>query len=238
MAVNFSGILPITATFTGNDYYSPSTGQGSFSLKSAKQLKQDALSYLRNIQVNSKQSGYDVAKAMEFINGSLIAALWTDASRLDSKQGHKVFDSEKIAVQELLKILEDKGRHADTAINDNIQATIDQLIRADNLLVKVAIYTAKNATIQSKFQKQFEHEISLAEKELTSAQANLSTDKQAQAIDSYREAWLHAQLAIKFGVSNKNSLMAVSATVLLTACGVFVAKKKRSRKRKQQINHN
>ncbi|AEA46073.1 vWA domain-containing protein [Archaeoglobus veneficus] len=173
--------------------------QAKIDVKSARWLKQDAIAELEAINTTSKQAQHDINKAIKLIKESLNPALWVDDSRLDPKHGHKVFDREKHAVKELLKIVEERGKHADAAIVDEVKTVIDKITKADELLALIAITDAKNAEIvDPKFEKKVEQEIAKAEEELAKAYQALGADNPDKAIDHFKLAWKHAQLAIKF----------------------------------------
>jgi hypothetical protein len=167
-------------------------------VKSASWLKNEAITQLKSIQSTNKQTQDNINKATELIQGSLDSYLWTDASRLNSQQGQKVFDGEKNAVMKLLKI-------TDPSILDKIKTIIDKITKADSILAKVAIYDAKNPLIQEPqpipdltFRKQVDPTIANAEKELAKAYQELKNNKPDKAIDQFKKAWQYAQLAIKF----------------------------------------
>ena len=190
---------PLTAEFAGDEYYKPSINVSTFTVKSAKWLKQEAIGELEAIDTDNKHAQKDIEKAIELINESLNPNLWIDASRLDPKHGHKVFDREKHAVKELLKITEERGEHAEPAIADDVEAVIDKIVKADEQLAIVAINDAKNTPVQDpKFQEKVEQEIAKAEEELANAYAEIEAGNPDKAIDDLRKAWKHAQLAIEF----------------------------------------
>jgi len=63
----------------------------------------------------------------------------------------------------------------------------------------VAINDVKNTPVQDlKFQEKVEKEIAKAEEELANAYAEIEAGNPDKAIDDFRKAWKHAQLAIKF----------------------------------------
>ena len=118
------------------------------------------------------------------------------AARLDTKHGHKVFDEEKKAVKHLMKITEEKGEHADTAIvKGEVEAVIEKLTEeADEQLAVVAINDAKSIPIQdAEKQDKVDTEIAKAEEELDKAHQELAKDKPDKAIDHFKLAWEHAQ---------------------------------------------
>ena len=124
--------------------------------------------------------------------------MWNGTTRLDTKHGHKVFDEEKKAVKHLKKITEEKGKHADPAIVDDVNASIEKLTEADEQLAVVAINDAKNTPVQDpEKQDKVDTEIAKAGDELAKAGDKLNEGKPDKAIDHYKKAWEHAQQAIK-----------------------------------------
>jgi hypothetical protein len=72
----------IFVIFAGNEYYNSAKGQGTFTLKSAKWLKQDAISELEKVKTGDKKTDKKIDKIIWFINQSLDKNLWQDASHL------------------------------------------------------------------------------------------------------------------------------------------------------------
>lgn len=167
--------------------------------QSARQLKQDTLTKIKIIQSDNKQAQNDIDKATEDIENSLEPELWINASRLDPKHGHKVFDREKQAIKNLLKIIEERGRHDDSKIAAELQTVIDNLVKADILLARTAIYDAESITVEDpKFQEKIDKEISKAKEELEKAFQEIANDNQDKAIDYLKRAWESAQIAVEF----------------------------------------
>jgi len=208
---NLTEIYPIIVNFAGSEYYKEVASQAEFALKSARWLKRNATEELETIDTTNEHSQHNIDKAIEALTDSLSPSLWTDASRLDPKHGHKVFDEQKKAVKELLKITSEKGKHADSVIKDEIEVVIDKITKADELLAKISICDAKNTPVSDpKFQEKVDKEIEKAEEELTKAYLELADDKSDKAIDHFKKAWKHAQLAIKFarketGIEKENN---------------------------------
>lgn len=203
--VNLTEIYPITVSFAGNENHLSAEGRGDFTLQGAKQLKQDALTKLENIQSNNKQIQNDINKAVKNINSSLNSELWIDASHLDSKRGHKVFDREKQAVKSLLKIIKEKEKHNDFRIITGLQTVIDGLLKTDMLLTMVAIYDAENIqTDDTNLQKKIDSEINKAKEELEKALQKANENNPDKAIDYFKKSWNSAQLAIDFLLDKTN----------------------------------
>lgn len=152
--------------------------------------KEEALSKLKDAKpfTADKHTQKEIDKAIKHIQKSLDPDLWVDDScRLDAKHGHKVFDEEKKAVKHLMKILKDKKE-------DQVQAAIDKLMEADEILAETAIEDAK--ALESTDPKVI-HEIEKAERELAKAKEDITKERYDRAVDHFKKAWRHAQHAIK-----------------------------------------
>lgn len=190
----------IDTTFSGDEDYLPSFDSNSFEiLGSAKWFKKDAIGNLEAISTTNKHAQEDIEKAIKYINQSLNESLWSDASHLEPQHGHKIFNEEKMAVQHLMKITEERGEHTDPAIVEEVRAIIKKLIKADEKLAVVAIFDVKNIPLQDpKFNDKVDLEIIKAEEELNKAYQEVANNRSDKAIDNFKKAWEHAQLAIKF----------------------------------------
>ena len=128
-----------------------------------------------------------IEKATKRIQKSLNTDFWNaDADTLTQEFGKKVFNKEKRAVKELMKIKNPDAQ---------IQIVIDTLILVDQTLAQNAIDDAiSNPDANSK-------QIEKAQKAMTKAQKDLDKEKFDKAINHYKQAWKHAQKAIN---SNMN----------------------------------
>jgi hypothetical protein len=139
-----------------------------------KQLKEQALAAI-----------IDYNKVIKHIQKSLDDKYWEDDSYL-TKKGKKVFEEEKKAVKELMKI-EKK--------DSSVSPAIGFLVEADRLLAQIAIDYAVDTGGDAKKIAKAEKEIAKAEKEMANAQKDIDKGKYDKAIDHYRKAWEHAQKA-------------------------------------------
>ena len=143
-----------------------------------------------------------IEKAIAHINKSLNPDFWDTDSTL-TKKGKKVFDEEKKAVKELMKI-EDI----------DVSESIDSLVSIDKTLAKIAIgmatitATAAGCYVEGNDDPECDKplkEIDKAEDEMGKAQEELDhmkkdgtlDPKYDKAIDHYKKAWEHAQKAMK-----------------------------------------
>lgn len=165
-------------------------------------LKQEAIEDLESINGESKHTQKEIDKAIKEIGKSLDAKLWIDDVTLDSKKGHKVFDSEKKAVKSLMKTLEDKKKKhvASDDAKPIIQGVIDSLVSIDRQLATDAFEEANTSDNQS--DKKSKKELDKSEKELAKGDSEESKDKFDKAIDKYKKVWKHAQKAMKHQISD------------------------------------
>ena len=182
-------LMPDTYTFTLTV-----TLQYEGSARAARSIKEEALSELEatKLLTPDKHTLKKINKAIKHIQKSLDPDLWVDDSALDVKRGHKVFDEEKKAVKPLMKILKAKKEHQ--AVKDRVQAAIDKLMTADELLADTVINDAK--ALGSTDPKVI-YEIEKAEKKLTNAKEKIVKERYDRAVDHFKKEWKHAQHAIK-----------------------------------------
>jgi len=212
---------PIEVIFAGNDYYQPAQGQANFLLKSAKWLKQEAVSELEAAKTGNWLNNLEIEAAKKLIQDSLSSGFWVDASHLIffekncSKQGQSEIDPDKIDPQKLFDAGNINGINKNCSwfesglrvFGDEYLATkllqkkiankpiIGKLTKADQLLAKVALYDAENAPVKNPNNaKTVGLQISKAKEQLIKAEQE-SSDK---AIIRLAISWLRSQLAIKF----------------------------------------
>ena len=146
----------------------------------------------RLLPTGDKKTDHRIEEAIKHINKSLGPNLWETDLTL-TKKGKEVFEEEKKAVHELMKIVRSGGPSAGDA-----QTAIDTLVSADETLAQNAIDEAIAVGGDPK-------EIAKAEEEMTKAQQELDHTKKDgtpdprydKAIDHYKKAWEHACKANK-----------------------------------------
>ena len=117
-----------------------------------------------------------VEKAIKSLQRSLNAEWWVDAMTLDAKDGKKVFDEEKKAIQELEKA--------------GVGATVIQaLLNADEALAQKAIDDAVAAGGDQK-------KIDKANREMAKAADEIAEGNFSKAVEHFRKAWEEAQKAL------------------------------------------
>lgn len=144
-----------------------------------KMYKQQAIDFLSALlETANKNDKKRIDKAITRIDKSLGGDLWEDDSHL-TKKGKEVFDKEKKAVKELMKV-----KHLD------VTNAIDSILSADALLAQTAIDEAITAGGDQK-------EIDKANKEMNKGRKEIDKGKYDKAIDRYKKAWEHAQKSLK-----------------------------------------
>lgn len=133
---------------------------------------------------NRKDDGR-IQKAILRIQQGQNPRYWLSDYYLVENQGKRVFDRDKQAIQELMKLLDNGNVPAAP-----IQAAIDQLLTADQTLVELALDLAiANGGKADK--------ISEAQKELANALSEIASGDYDEAAANFREAWQNASKAIK-----------------------------------------
>jgi len=148
-----------------------------------------AIELLESSVGTDKKTIKGIEKAVKNIIKSQDEKYWETGDTL-TKHGKKVFDGEKKAVKELLKIIKkDKETESYNAI---LSSVIDELVRIDSTLANNALSEAQLLSGEK-----VEKEIVKAEKELVKAADELAKGKPDKAIDKFKKVWEHAQHAIK-----------------------------------------
>ncbi len=151
-----------------------------------KLLKQNSLSELDSLTVFDKKDQKRIDKAFEYITKSLDEKYWVDDYSL-SEKGKKVFDNEKKAVKELLKVK-----------SVDVSGVILDLVEADRILVQLAIDSIPTDSGIKKINKK----LGEANKEMDDAEKDLAKNKPDKAIDHYKKAWDHSSLGHILDMSN------------------------------------
>lgn len=134
----------------------------------------DDLATLLSSGSGDKKTVKILEKAIKHLEKSLADELWEDNYHLSSK-GIKVFEEEKTAVHELMKINE-----------LDVSTSIDALVEADRMLARIAIDEAVNEKDEAK-----------AEGEMDKALDERDNGNFDKAIEHYKQAWHHATKALK-----------------------------------------
>ena len=147
-----------------------------------------------------------IEKAIREVQKSLEPRLWEDDLHLDTKHGNKVFDRERAAVRELMRVLrdnyDDDDRHRKNEVSAEalaaIEAAIDDLVAADRILAQTALDDANAAEVQDpKRERQVERELARALMDLNRGDSEQADDDHDDAIKKYKSSWRHSLKAIK-----------------------------------------
>jgi DNA/RNA endonuclease G (NUC1) len=166
------------------------TRSGSFTVTvlGGRAVKENVLSQLRALRatVTDPQDGQQLDKAISKLSQSLDPGLWVDQIHLEWRQGHKVFDLEKDAVNTLVNLQKNKKSPISDAL---LQGFINDMVAVDRLLALVAIHDAVIAGVDAKKLEQ-------ARKEMEKGDADVAKGKYENAIGDYGNAWKKAQEAM------------------------------------------
>ncbi|MEJ2748695.1 MAG: carbohydrate binding domain-containing protein, partial [Anaerolineae bacterium] len=132
------------------------------------------------LPTGNKQDDHRIEKAINRLEQSQNENYWLNAYYLVETQGKHVFDRDKQAIQELMKV---------TTAEDAAQAAIDQLLAAEGTLVDLAIQQA--IANEGRADK-----ITEALIEQANAEAAIAAGDYDEAAANYREAWHNASKAI------------------------------------------
>jgi hypothetical protein len=159
-------------------------------------LKSGTIAKLEAAKTGDKKIDKETDRIIKHIQNSLKGSLWIDDWHLAVKHGKKIFHEEHTAVKHIQK--ETKKKSTPDEVKTIYVEVISDLVKADELLAKVAIKDAKNTPISDPHKgKIVNHEIEMAEKELAKAYEELEKDRPDKAIKKFEKAWEHAQHAIK-----------------------------------------
>ncbi len=184
-------------------------------------LKADAILGLDLSKVGSKHIDRSIDHIIKFIERSLREKYWKDATHLDPKHGTSVFCYEFVATLKM-EMYDHYIRHLEKTITRweakgydttwlklklatvlNTQSTFEsviyQLVKADELIVRVALAEAENTPVKlPKFQGKFDKELAKANEYFLKAMEKIEDEDYSKAIRYFCKSWDHAQNAIKF----------------------------------------
>jgi predicted extracellular nuclease len=180
VATGFAGFLSVSGSIRDKDG-GTTTYVASVQVASSRDAKiavRNALAGL--LPTGDRRNDDRIRKAIERIDDSLRANLWNGGSRL-TRQGNRVFDLERQAVQELQKV---------TGVNAVVAGAISELVRIDRALAQVAIADAIAAGGDAR-------DIAKAQQSLADGDAQAARPDPDKAIQEYKKAWESAIKAIR-----------------------------------------
>jgi AraC-like DNA-binding protein len=144
--------------------------------------------------------------------------LWENYDHLDEQHGHMVFNEERKAVNHMLKGIKlmneriyEIMQNCEELSEDDLaelfalkqaiiifEVVIMKLVLADKILAEVAIQDAEDTSIVNpKKDSKVKHHLKIATNYLERAKKDMTENNPDKAINDYKCAWHHAQLAIK-----------------------------------------
>ncbi|MBF8295611.1 MAG: Calx-beta domain protein [Bacteroidetes bacterium] len=171
----------------------------TFTKKTELQLLQSLLQDLNTLRdaTSDKDDAKTLDDVIKSIGTALSSAYWFDGAHLQAKQGEKVYDETKNAVNKLRNLL--KGKKSLIA-DATLQGFIDRIIQIDRTLVTTAIDEAVQ-------QGGNPRDISKAKDELAAGDGDIGTAKYESGLEHFRNAWKNAVAALP----KSNSVAAASA---------------------------
>ncbi|MFX1511400.1 MAG: PKD domain-containing protein, partial [Promethearchaeota archaeon] len=190
-----------------------------------RDLKENVIFELETIKTGDKHVDKKINSIIVYIKLSLSEKLWVDTTHLDPKYGALVFQYELWAEIHLqirhklctyfIPILEHqinrlKAKGCDTtclelklarmyAALPVLESTIFKLVKADELIVRVAFADAESTTVQNpKWQTKVDHMLMKTREFMTKAAEKVEEEHFATAICHYKVAWKFSQQAIKW----------------------------------------
>jgi hypothetical protein len=165
--------------------------QGCFT--SLRERKEQTIEILNQTHSEEKKIEHGINKMIDTIEKSLEDKLWQNEYELTLKDGHKVFDNEKKAVKEGMKIIKDKKTTEEA--KETVKQTIEELVSVDR---HIAENLNKEAS-QYGGTKKIDHELEKAQKYLAKAYEELekSKCKYDKVVNNLKKSWEHSQKAIK-----------------------------------------
>jgi uncharacterized repeat protein (TIGR01451 family) len=155
---------------------------------SVKKYKEKVLTDLTTLRdtVSDKKDGKTLDDAIKRLSGSLDAGLWMSENTLVTKNGKNVFLREKDAIVKLSNLIKKNNG----SIAGTLQGFINRLVAADHALAAIAIHQAMSATGNP-------NQILIAQNELARGDQSANNTQYVTAIGHFRNAWQHAQQAMK-----------------------------------------
>jgi hypothetical protein len=153
-------------------------------ISTARWYKDDAVLELENAKTGNPRIDRRIDKAIAEIEESLDDTLWVDDNRLSLEKGGEVFNLEKKAVKELMKLLLD--RNAPESLKQVCSLVIGKLVTADQIIVETAFQDVKAHQGES---PEIDEAIRKAELEILKAEEQLALGRPDKAIEHYKKAW-------------------------------------------------
>lgn len=155
---------------------------------SLRQYKQRVLSDLTPLFVatTDKQDKYNLHEAIEDIGDALKSKRWIDDNTLTSNAGVEVFTRERDATSTLVSLI----KHNNSGLATVLPGFIRRLVAVDRGLADIALNQAISASGRP-------NRIVQAQQQMAQGDTSAGAAKYTSAIGHYKNAWQHAQAAMK-----------------------------------------
>lgn len=147
VTIQHAGMASVICHDTGNywvidDIVTDAPGVPLPTPSSPRELKNDAISELNAAKLLTSETWLlkEIDSAVYCIQKSLTSSFWVDDSHLNLQSGYSVFEWEVGALMQLLPILTSKAK---VDVKNIVQAVINKLMKADEILASTAIKEAK-----------------------------------------------------------------------------------------------
>jgi parallel beta-helix repeat protein len=168
-----------------------------------KSIISSTVTLLENAKTGDEKIDNQIDKAIEHLQRSINIdpnnpekawkhyPLWRNEIHLDPKQGHKVFNEIKKAINILMKLIEDKDIPQE--LKDTLREVIDNLIKMVEIIAK-SIY---EYALEYAGSEKVDLELEKSENEFVKSEIMVKMNHYGKAIDCYKKAWEHSLQAVK-----------------------------------------
>jgi uncharacterized repeat protein (TIGR01451 family) len=185
-----TSVITNTASITANTS-DPDLGNNTSTVTttvSVNRYKQNVLADLTTLlgTVTDRQDRHKLHEASEALADALDPNSWFNSNTLVVKEGDEVFTEEQDAVGILGALI----KHNNSGISGTLQAFVNRLVAVDRALADIAISQAISAGGRP-------NQIAQAQNHLAQGDSRAGAGKYTAAINHYKNAWQHAQKALK-----------------------------------------
>lgn len=165
------------------------TGSAQFIIQSPRQLKIESLAKLKSIETDNKLIRKELDKAIKNLENSLSEKYWDDDFHLNSRYGYKMFNEEKQAMQNLVKILKTKELSVSSDIKKDVRVVMTQLVQSDILLLQVIISERDIKVKNPVFQKIIDSGLNAFRGKIEKFVQNTDYYSSGQVFDGFNGLW-------------------------------------------------
>ncbi|MCK5560379.1 MAG: hypothetical protein KAJ51_07280, partial [Thermoplasmata archaeon] len=159
--------------------------------RTTRELKQDAIVDLESAKTGDKGTDNQLECIIKHIEKSLEDELWVDEKYIDPKIGMKVFAQELSAVAKLMELSETSEL--------DLEPALKKLAMSDSWLAKNALEEVESLPVPpNKNLDKVEQLLTKARDQIIEGDKYFEDENYIHAINSYKSAWGHTRLALKF----------------------------------------